>query len=97
MTLGELERLAKGIEANELARLKARVKSSLVMQQESSSSRSSSIARDWYHLGRVRTLEEIGELVDALTCNSINGYLAAHPPRDFTIVTLGPRPLEVGK
>ncbi len=97
VTLGELERLAKGIEANELARLKARVKSSLVMQQESSSSRSSSIARDWYHLGRVRTLEEIGELVDALTCNSINGYLAAHPPRDFTIVTLGPRPLEVGK
>jgi predicted Zn-dependent peptidase len=97
VTLGELKRLATGIEANELARLKARVKSSLVMQQESSSSRSSSIARDWYHLGRVRTLEEIGELVDALACNSINAYLAAHPPRDFTIVTLGPRPLEVGE
>ena len=38
------------------------------MQQESSSSRSSSIARDWYHLGRVRTLDEVGALVDALTC-----------------------------
>jgi predicted Zn-dependent peptidase len=63
------------------------------MQQESSSSRSASIARDWYHLGRVRTLEEIGELVDALTSDSINAYLAAHPPRDFTIVTLGPGPL----
>jgi predicted Zn-dependent peptidase len=87
--------LAAGIEANELARLKARVKSSLVMQQESSSSRSSSIARDWYYLGRVRTLDEIGQLVDALTCESINAYLAAHPPRDFTIVTLGPKALAV--
>jgi predicted Zn-dependent peptidase len=95
VTLGELKRLAAGIEPNELSRLKARVKSSLVMQQESSSSRSSSIARDWYHLGRVRTLDEIGQLVDALTCDSINAYLAAHPPSDFTIVTLGPRALAV--
>jgi predicted Zn-dependent peptidase len=95
VTLGELKRLGDGIEPNELARLKARVKSSLVMQQESSSSRSSSIARDWYHLGRVRTLDEIGQLVDALTCESINAYLAAHPPKDFTIVTLGPKALAV--
>src|SRR5262249_17671278 len=83
VTLGELNRLAKGVEPNELARLKARVKSSLVMQQESSSARSSAIARDWYHLGRVRTLEEIGRLVDELSCESINNYIAAHPPRDF--------------
>jgi predicted Zn-dependent peptidase len=95
VTLGELKRLAKGIEPNELARLKARVKSSLVMQQESSSARSSAIARDWYHLGRVRTLDEIGRLVDALTCDSINSYLAEHPPKDFTVVTLGPKPLAV--
>jgi predicted Zn-dependent peptidase len=95
VTLGELKRLAAGIEPNELSRLKARVKSSLVMQQESSSSRSSSIARDWYHLGRVRTLDEIGQLVDALTCDSINNYLSAHPPSDFTIVTLGPRQLAI--
>ena len=37
------------------------------MQQESSSARSSSLARDWYHLGRARTLDEVGRLVDALT------------------------------
>ncbi len=95
VTLGELQRLAAGVQENELARLKARVKSSLVMQQESSSARSGAIARDWYHLGRVRTLDEIGALVDALSCESINTYLAAHPPRDFTIVTLGPEPLKV--
>lgn len=95
VTLGELKRLAAGVEPNELTRLKARVKSSLVMQQESSSARSSSIARDWYHLGRVRTLDELGQLVDALTCESINTYIAAHPPKDFTVVTLGSKALRV--
>ena len=93
--LAELARLSQGIQAEELNRLKARVKSSLIMQQESSASRASSIARDWFHLGRVRTLAEVGALVDALTCQSINAYLAAHPPGDFTIVTLGSKPLEV--
>jgi predicted Zn-dependent peptidase len=95
VTLGELERLAKGIEAHELQRLKARIKSALIMQQESSSARSSSIARDWYHLARVRTLDEVGRMVDDLSCDSINTYLAAHPPRDFTVVTVGPAPLKV--
>ena len=93
--LAELVRLADGIEQNELDRLKARIKSALIMQQESSSARSSAIARDWYHLGRVRTLDEVGRLVDELTCDSINEYLSQNPPRDFTIVTLGPEPLEV--
>ncbi|MGD9721207.1 MAG: M16 family metallopeptidase [Pirellulales bacterium] len=95
VTLSELVRLADGVEAAELARLKARMKSSLIMQQESSSSRSGSIARDWYYLGRVRTLDEVGALVDGLSCESINAYLAANPPRDFAVVTLGPSPLEV--
>ena len=36
------------------------------MQQESSSARSSALARDWYHLGRARTLDEVGRLVDEL-------------------------------
>ena len=93
--LAELARLARGIEPNELDRLKARIKSGLIMQQESSSSRSSSLARDWFHLGHARTLDEVGGLVDVLTCESINAYLAEHPPADFTIVTLGPKPLEV--
>ncbi len=95
VTMSELVRLRAGIEDHELSRLKARIKSALVMQQESSSARSSSLARDWYHLGRARTLDEVGGLIDALTCASINGYLAQHPPRDFTVVTLGPGALEV--
>ena len=95
VTLGELKRLALGIEDSELDRLKARIKSALIMQQESSSARSSSLARDWYHLGHARTLNEVGGLIDGLTSRSINAYLAAHPPTDFTVVTLGSRALEV--
>jgi predicted Zn-dependent peptidase len=93
--IAELQRLAEGIHADELARLKARIKSALIMQQESSTSRSSSIAGDWYYLGRVRTLEELGGIIDGLTCDSINRYLAANPPHDLRIVTLGQKPLEL--
>lgn len=93
--VAELKRLAAGIEPAELARLKARVKSGLIMQQESSSARSGSIAREHYLLGRVRTLDEISKLVDAVTYESINAYLAANPPRDFVVATLGPAPLEL--
>ena len=50
------------------------------MQQESSFSRSSSIAREWYHIGRARTLEELEQIIDGLTCESINDYLAENPP-----------------
>jgi predicted Zn-dependent peptidase len=95
VTLAELVRLAEGIEPHELARLKARIKSALVMQQESSASRSAAIARDWYHLGRGRTLDELAALVDGLSREGINRHLAEHPPQEFTIVTLGPAALEV--
>lgn len=95
VTLQELTRLADGIQQDELDRLKAHMKSSLIMAQESSAARSGAIARDWYHLGRVRTLEEIGEIVDSLSPATINAYLADHPPGDFTVVTLGPNSLEV--
>lgn len=93
--IAELARLASGIEPAELDRLKARVKSGLIMQQESSSARSGSIAREHYLLGRVRTLDELSKLVDDLTCESINDYLAANPPRDFVATTLGPASLEL--
>ena len=92
--LAELHRLASGVQPAELDRLKARIKSSLVMQQESSPARSVALAGDWYYLSRVQTIEELKRVIDSLTCASINDYLAAHPPRDFTIVTLGEKRLE---
>jgi predicted Zn-dependent peptidase len=93
--LAELVRLGDGIEAVELDCLKARMKSSLIMAQESSAARSSAIVRDWYYLDRTRTLDEVSEIVDALTPDSINAYLAAHRPSDFMVATLGPEPLEM--
>ena len=93
--LREIVRLAEGIESGELDRLKARIKSSLIMQQESTSARSALLTRDWYFLGRVRTLDEVEAIVDGLSANEINRYLASHPPQQFTIVTLGSKALEV--
>ncbi|MCH2123380.1 MAG: insulinase family protein [Pirellulaceae bacterium] len=93
--VAELKRLADGIEVGELRRLKARIKSALIMQQESSASRSSSIAADWYFLQRVQTLDEISQKIDVLSCESINEYLRKNPPGDFTVVTLGEQPLEM--
>lgn len=93
--LAELRRLEAGVESAELQRLKARIKSTLIMQQESSAARSVTMAADWYHLGRLLTLQELGQIIDDLSCESINRYLQAHPPRDFTVVTLGAQPLEV--
>jgi predicted Zn-dependent peptidase len=95
VTVRELLRLGEGVQQSELDRLKARIKSSLIMQQESTSARSGALARDWYHLGRARTLDEVGKLVDELSAETINKFLKANPPRDLLVVTLGPQPLEV--
>jgi predicted Zn-dependent peptidase len=95
--LAEVKRLPQGIAQGELDMLKARLKSSLIMQQESSSARSGAVARDWYHLGRVRTLDELSAIVDGLAVERINRHLATHPPRDFTVLTLGPEALRVGE
>lgn len=91
----EVKRLYEGVEADELKRLKSRIKRALILQQESSPSRSGSIAYDWYYLGRIRPLQELRELIDGLNAPSMNAWLAAHRPKAFTTVTLGPQPLEV--
>ena len=95
VVVGELVRLAAGVEAGELQRLKARIKSTLIMIQESSTSRSGQIAGDWYHLGRVRSLDELSTIIDGITCDSINQFLATNPPTDFRVVTLGEQRLEM--
>ncbi|MFQ5732410.1 MAG: M16 family metallopeptidase [Planctomycetaceae bacterium] len=87
--------LANGIADDELKRCKARAKSSLIMQQESTIARAGAVARDWFHLGRVTTLDEVREKIEALTVDSVLAYVHAHPPRELTILTIGPKPLEV--
>jgi predicted Zn-dependent peptidase len=93
--LAELKGLFDGITADEIDRLKGRIKRALIIQQESSPSRAGSIALDWYYLGRVRTMSELSQIIDNLSAESINGYLAAHRPGQFTIATVGRDKLQV--
>jgi predicted Zn-dependent peptidase len=94
--LAELRRLAcDGVNAEELSTMRAGLKSSLIMQQESSMSRAAMLAGDWYHLGRVRSLDEIADALDALTTEAVNRHAATLPLDDLTVVTLGPKPLRL--
>lgn len=95
VTLSEISRLADtGVEAEELETMRAGLKSSLIMQQESSMGRSGSLASDWYHLGRVRPLAEVSASLDALTPEAVSDFAARQDVRDLTLLTLGPTPLK---
>lgn len=91
--LAELHRLQDGIEVEEVERIQAGIKSSLIMQQESTRSRASFLASDWYYLGRVRSYQEVQSAIDGLSPEVILDHVRRSPPRDFVIVTLGPKPL----
>ncbi len=95
--LAEFHRLARrGVDLEELDTMRAGLKSSLIMAQESSMSRSGALASDWYFLGRVRPLDEIAAALDALTPESVSDYARALlKPDELTILTLGPTPLDV--
>jgi predicted Zn-dependent peptidase len=95
VTLRELKRLREGIEDDEVDRVRAGLKSSLIMQEESTGSRAASIASDWYHLGRVRSFDEIRDAIDGLTPKKIVSHLERCPPKDFAVLTLGEKSLLV--
>lgn len=92
-TLIELRKIEEGIEADEVQRVQAGLKSSLIMQEESTSARAGAIASDWYYYGRVRSLDEIQGEINAMTAEKIVAYCKAHPLKDGTIVTMGPKAL----
>jgi predicted Zn-dependent peptidase len=94
VTIDTIQAVSQGIEKDELSRLKSRVQTSLVMEQESSASRSSQIAYDWIYLGRVPGRQEVLDKINALTCDSLLQYCHEHPPQGWTMVTIGPEALE---
>jgi len=73
----------------EVGRGRVRLLSSLIMGDESTASRASRMATDMHLLGRVREIDEIRAGIEAVTADSLNAHLEAHPPRDFTVLTLG--------
>ena len=93
VTLGEIARMTEDLEQAELDRWKVRIQSGLIMEQESSVSRASSLASDQYQVGRVLTTEELESTIESITLNDIRAYWKDHPPTDYAIVTLGPEPL----
>jgi len=95
VTLREIEALVEGIEEAELDRWKVRMQSGLILEQESSWSRVSSLISDWYHRGRVVTMDELERRIERLTVDEILGYWKAHPPGGYRIVTFGQQPLVV--
>ncbi|MBN2183554.1 MAG: insulinase family protein [Sedimentisphaerales bacterium] len=94
--IGEFERLREGISEEEIARAKVGLKSSLILQSESSSSRAGAIAGDYYVLGRIRSLDEIKSGIDATNVDSVIEFLRKNIFGDFTVLTIGPAKLEVG-
>lgn len=93
--IGELRRLAEGIEADEFERAIVGMKSRLVMQGESTSARAAAIARDQYLVGSPRTLDEQTAKVAGVTVDRLRRFVADHPAGPMTVVTIGPHPLKI--
>ncbi len=92
--LAELSKMREGVRDDELARAKVRMTSALVMGDESSRARAGGIGRDFWMLGRVRSLDEIQNGINAVSPASILAMYEQFPPQNFSIVTLGPKKLE---
>ena len=96
VTLAEVARIGEsGVDGEELDTMRAGLKSSLIMQQESSMSRAGSLASDWFYLGRVRSVDEISDALDALTPASVSNFASGNTASSMTILTLGPTPLQL--
>ena len=90
----EFDRMRSGITAEELSRALLGLESEVVMGGESSSARASTLAVDWFALGRVRTLQEIITELRGVTLDEVNGHLAGRVHGESTLVTMGPEPLD---
>jgi predicted Zn-dependent peptidase len=93
--VGEFHRLREGISEEEIARAKVGLKSALILHSESSSSRAGAIGSDYYTLGRVRSLDEIKDKIEATRVESVLGFLQDNLFDNFTIVTIGPKQVMV--
>jgi predicted Zn-dependent peptidase len=94
VTAGEIRRLADGIEDEEMARARTQLRSALVMMGESTAARAAALASDWYHLGRLRSLRELSEAIDATSRDEVLAYARDYRPEKFTVLVIGPEPLD---
>jgi predicted Zn-dependent peptidase len=92
--LGEIHRLGKGVDAAEVARARTGLKANMIMESESTASRSGALANDFFVLGRVRTLGEIAAAIDQVSVERVNAFLAGREAGPFTVVIVGPKELK---
>ncbi len=93
--IDELNKLGDGISQDELDRAKTGLRASLIMQGESSSARSRSLANDYYHLKNTRTLEEIENAINSVTLDELIEYARNNPAADFSLSSIGPRQVKL--
>ncbi len=89
----QLRRIADGVTGDELDRAKTQLKSAVVMQGESTSARANALVGDWYHLHRLRSLDELSAAVDGVTDDDVMAYLRQCPADNPTVLYIGPAPI----
>ncbi len=93
--LAEVRRLSEGVTEQELDRAKVGLKSATIMQGESTAARAGALAHDYFMRGRIRSLEEIKAEINAVNIDRMNKWLTTNPAGPFTIVTVGPKKLDI--
>ncbi len=94
--IDEVDRLSvEPITPDELERVKIRLKSSMVMQRESTARRAGALLGDWNSFKRIIPLEEDLHNLETLTCEAIEAFYSKSPKKRFRLATSGPRPLEI--
>ncbi|MBP9838051.1 MAG: insulinase family protein [Proteobacteria bacterium] len=91
----ELTGIENGVSEEELNRSKVDIKTAVIMQSESSSARASALVNDWWNLSRLRTIEEIRKGIESVTAEDIVRFVKKHPVSPVTMVTLGPKKVNI--
>ncbi len=94
--LEQLNSLKDGLTEEELHRAKVDLKTRVIMQGESTSSRASSLASDWWNIGRVRSLDEVKSEIDKIGVKEIISYAKNFPVSGIALAVLGNKELSLG-
>lgn len=88
----ELRKLQEfDVTQDELDRAKAKLNSSVVIGGESTNERVMALINSWLTLGRLETLEEVRQKIEAVTLDDLRAYLGAFPVwPDQVITAVGP-------
>ncbi len=95
VTLRELRRLGEGVTPDELERAKTQLRSSMVIQGQSTAARAGAVASDHLHLGRLRTLEEMNRAVQRVSGGEVAEYAQVQAAARPHVLAIGPEPLEL--